>query len=805
MRLRYVELRNYRRFRHAIVELGDGVTGILGQNGVGKSTLVEAVAWALFGNESSIVRTTKEGVRSASAGVNEECSVTLEFDLEADRYRLTRSLKGKDSKADATLLVNDMLVARTDKAVTEAMESRLGMDHKSFFVSVFARQKDLNALSNLRPAQRRELILRMLGIETLDTVITEISSDLRSCRDGLEAMSANLTAPDGKDRREMMRRHLAELKSMRTKLTNDIETAQAELGPISDEVERARMEMEKAEGRSKANAALMTKMATLTADARSKKARSQKIESELSLLEARKTDLPSLEGRVAGLGPLREERERLEELKVRKQELDSLTSNLNQRTVRFTETQAELEAKRNELEALGDPSPMIASLEEALATNQGTMEEARDRLARNQAEQRRYLEESEHRSSKRREIAELGPDSSCPTCERRLDDHYRALLEKMDAEVAESDGKAQAANSRIDEALKGLDRLSKGRVGLEARLKEAQRQRDMALMLRSSLETLEKNLSKMRSEIASLEERRSALGEVDLDPSRLSTVRSKLEGLQRDENALTKLRTELARMEGLEKERAQLKKDLDAITSEEGRSRSELTALAFREEELKEGRERYVLWRDRKESVQRSIQISLSERSRVEGEEKAATTHLEELERNHAQAERKRAELLELNVLQGAMREFRANIVTRVVPSISQMASELFVELTDGKYGGMRLDEEYDVHIMDQGHEYPLDRFSGGESDLASLSLRLAISRMIGERSGHHVNLLVLDEIFGSQDQGRKRNVLELLSSLQRQFGQILVITHIEDIKEALGNSIVVEEGEDGNSKIVAG
>ncbi len=223
MRLRYVELRNYRRFRHAIVELGDGVTGILGQNGVGKSTLVEAVAWALFGNESSIVRTTKEGVRSASAGVNEECSVTLEFDLEADRYRLTRSLKGKDSKADATLLVNDMLVARTDKAVTEAMESRLGMDHKSFFVSVFARQKDLNALSNLRPAQRRELILRMLGIETLDTVIAEISSDLRSCRDGLEAMSANLTAPDGKDRRETMRRQLAELGSMRTKLTADIE------------------------------------------------------------------------------------------------------------------------------------------------------------------------------------------------------------------------------------------------------------------------------------------------------------------------------------------------------------------------------------------------------------------------------------------------------------------------------------------------------------------------------------------------------------------------------------------------------
>jgi exonuclease SbcC len=73
---------------------------------------------------------------------------------------------------------------------------------------------------------------------------------------------------------------------------------------------------------------------------------------------------------------------------------------------------------------------------------------------------------------------------------------------------------------------------------------------------------------------------------------------------------------------------------------------------------------------------------------------------------------------------------------------------------------------------------------------------------MIGERSGHHVNFLVLDEIFGSQDQNRKRNVLEMLSSLQRQFGQIMVITHIEDIKDSLGNSVTVREGEDGYSKV---
>jgi len=237
---------------------------------------------------------------------------------------------------------------------------------------------------------------------------------------------------------------------------------------------------------------------------------------------------------------------------------------------------------------------------------------------------------------------------------------------------------------------------------------------------------------------------------------------------------------------------------------EEGRIAEELAYLSFRAEEVKEAREQYVQWRDRMESAQRRLAEIDTAIARTDGEERAAKARLEELEETVRQTAERRERLTELNVLADAMRDFRANVITRVVPSISQIASEFFVDLTDGKYGGMRLDDEYELHIMDEGQEYPLDRFSGGEVDLASLSLRLAISKMIGERSGHHVNLLVLDEIFGSQDQNRKRNVLEMLSSLQRQFGQIMVITHIEDIKDALGNSVTVQEDEDGYSRVIA-
>jgi exonuclease SbcC len=95
MRLRYMELRNYRKFREARIEFPDGVVAIVGNNGTGKTTILEAVTWALFGNASSVVRDNKEGVVSFGASPGDECSVVLELDLGVDSYRLSRNMKVK--------------------------------------------------------------------------------------------------------------------------------------------------------------------------------------------------------------------------------------------------------------------------------------------------------------------------------------------------------------------------------------------------------------------------------------------------------------------------------------------------------------------------------------------------------------------------------------------------------------------------------------------------------------------------------------------------------------------------------------
>ena len=80
----------------------------------------------------------------------------------------------------------------------------------------------------------------------------------------------------------------------------------------------------------------------------------------------------------------------------------------------------------------------------------------------------------------------------------------------------------------------------------------------------------------------------------------------------------------------------------------------------------------------------------------------------------------------------------------------------------------------------------------GGEEDLANLVLRLAISQMIAERAGQPFSLLILDEIFGSLDELRRASVLELLRRLNDRFEQVILITHIESVREMLDHVITV-------------
>jgi exonuclease SbcC len=117
----------------------------------------------------------------------------------------------------------------------------------------------------------------------------------------------------------------------------------------------------------------------------------------------------------------------------------------------------------------------------------------------------------------------------------------------------------------------------------------------------------------------------------------------------------------------------------------------------------------------------------------------------------------------------------------------------------------MEFDDNYRVKLVDRFDDsYPVERFSGGEADVASLSARVALSKIIAQKSSESLGFLVLDEVFGSLDAARRSNVLMALERLKRSFGQIFVIYHVGEVQEsALMDEVwTLEEDGDGRSTV---
>ena len=196
MRLHSIHLQNYRRYADQSISFPDGLIGIVGENGTGKTTILEAVAWALYGPDAA--RTSKEFVKREGAPPQSRCRVELEFELGGDAYTLVRELRGTSLQASAVLYKNGGAApeAETSSGVSDRVRKLIGLDVRSFFTSVFARQKELNALSDATPGERKKRILRMLKITLVDDALTTLRSERRISGETVERLKESLQDMD---------------------------------------------------------------------------------------------------------------------------------------------------------------------------------------------------------------------------------------------------------------------------------------------------------------------------------------------------------------------------------------------------------------------------------------------------------------------------------------------------------------------------------------------------------------------------------------------------------------------------------
>lgn len=195
---------------------------------------------------------------------------------------------------------------------------------------------------------------------------------------------------------------------------------------------------------------------------------------------------------------------------------------------------------------------------------------------------------------------------------------------------------------------------------------------------------------------------------------------------------------------------------------------------------------------------ERARQSCLVTLVRTEAERKAAEEHRaavarrrEEREARMAEIDRLKSELLFNQELDRAFTDLRDDLNAALRPDLADAASVLIRDLTNGRYTDLDITEDYEATLVDDGE--PKTVLSGGEEDVANLALRLAISQMIADRAGQPFSLLVLDEVFGSLDEERRNAVMDLLRSLADRFPQVILITHIESVRDSFDRIIRID------------
>ncbi len=783
MQINRLRLCNFRQHENTDLELGAGLTGIIGPNGAGKTTLLEAIAWAMYGMPAA--RGSRDTIRRRGAPPRSRVEVELEFSLGAHQYRVLRTLNGAELYQDG----EPAPIANSIGAVTERITRLLGMTRDEFFNTYFTGQKELAVMAAMSAPERAQFLSRVLGYERIRAAqdrLKERRSGLRARHDALRAGLGDLGEIEAAETRA--RERVASAHAVETAATDAAVAAERNLAEVRPRWEQ--MQQRRDAARAMESELRLAEHQAAAAGEHAQRLRHQAEETAaaaqaLEAIGRRLAPLPTLREEVASLERQAEAHAQRQGVLARLEDVRRHLGSLEDRLARLPGP-PELDAARARVNDVRASLTTVTLDGESLRT--AWVRDAQDAKTKRQG----LLDQYQELREQRQRIVEAGPEGDCPTCARALGAEYGKVLELLDRQMEQVVANGNFYKQRIEQLVlepRELDEADRRRLALEAELAgamgelgrlEAMTQEGAGLdgerlRLLPRVRELEGTLERLRGEYDQARHHAVAAGIRELEP----------------------LALQAERLRALADRGAAASAELAAADAEHAAAGTRVADLGARLRELGYTEQAYRDTRDADAAAERARREAELALVRARGESAAAAEAVEAALRRRAErAEREReatAAGLELALhqeLDRALTDLRTDLNATLRPDLSELASGFLRDLTNGRYTDLELDEDYGATLLDDGD--PKAVISGGEEDIANLALRLAISQMIAERAGQPLSLLILDEIFGSLDEDRRAAVVDLLRSLADRVPQVILITHIDSVREGFDRVVRV-------------
>ena len=831
------------------------VACLSGQNGHGKSALLDAITWAVWGRARA--RTHDELIHQGKSSM----SVELELSARGQRYRILRRYSRPSAGRQGTTLLDlqassgngyRAITGNTVRDTEALIRDVVHMDYDTFVNTAFLLQGRADMFTRSKPSQRKECLAEVLDLSYYDDLEQRAKAQSTLIQDYIkEADIAIAQLRSGLEAREEHQAILEEASASIERLAPAVEAARARVDSQRGRVELLR-NMGKERDVLKARAAAgRSEIDALDRQRRGYEGRA----AEYHAMTERREEI--LQG-FGGLDTARRESERLDDVHRRLLTLQSGKARLEQEVAvqreRLSAYLAQLSSNiENGLEPTASRLPAIGQAIADMESEENALEAGKADYARMVGEAHDLsltIESLEAANTVlREEMSETRQkfdilqreDAECPVCRQLLRpddrDHVRAEYERQGKKAlnryrdnaAEQD-RLRETHSRLATKVSRLEvELSRDARELTRKRTELERDRRDSITARQQLDLAlaesEKERARLENEAFAEAERAelaridARIAEMDYAPDAHNAARRQARELGPYEELIRKLREAEKRLPGerrdlgevaamLERRRAETAEDEERAA----RLGRDIVALPSMEAELR-GMEDSLTAKERELEAARVQQgISTEELAR-----------LDRLEADAKEREKKRNTLAdqkgvydELAVAFGK-NGVQALIIEAAIPQLEDDANQLLSRLTDNRMS-IRLQlrqgrrerrmglpsEELDIRVGDEMGTRSYETFSGGEAFRIDFSLRIALSKLLARRSGAPLPILFIDEGFGSQDAAGQERLKEAIQSIQDDFRKIIVITHIDEIKESFPTRIEVTKTPTGSTFAVA-